>query len=194
MRFFITFLFLLALSCAHSPYYAETPGGPTRQCVYPGLYAISSDVPESHRIAIVKSVEYWNAVTNTSLFFTVGVVDMDIRDPLTNGLLIIGMGNEEELRNNAAAMAWFKYETRTGCMGKLKIAINPRILEKDIEVFETIMRHEAGHILGLGHSDLFTDLMYPHYSKGQQHPVDASELEIKTVKKLYKKKKFKQEK
>ena len=58
--------------------------------------------------------------------------------------------------------------------------------KEPIEMFETVIRHEIGHVLGLSHSNFFTDLMwYRVNGYGRQHPVDASEYEIKKVKKLY---------
>jgi len=53
------------------------------------------------------------------------------------------------------------------------------------EDFRNVLRHEMGHVLGLGHTDEFGDLMYPYYNPAIAYDVMPSDLDIAALLSIY---------
>ncbi|MFC2034019.1 matrixin family metalloprotease [Chloroflexota bacterium] len=54
-----------------------------------------------------------------------------------------------------------------------------------LEDFRNVMRHELGHALGLGHTQVPGDLMYPYYNPNVNYEVLPSALDIDALINLY---------
>jgi hypothetical protein len=179
------FLFSLCFSCV-SRYIMTENGVPIRQCLIPTLYGISYTVPEKYRSIVDSGMKYWNTTINKKFFVNIGTVNYSPIDTETNGFIVIGLlGDNSPLKNSACGASSIYFNQSTSCIGVAKIYINEKCLNLSPGMIETIVRHEAGHILGLGHSNIFTDIMWTKLEPTMQHPVDASKEEIERIYKIY---------
>ncbi|MFC1864228.1 matrixin family metalloprotease [Chloroflexota bacterium] len=55
----------------------------------------------------------------------------------------------------------------------------------EAEDFRNVLRHEMGHVLGLGHTQVVGDLMYPYYNPATNYDVMPSELDIEALLFIY---------
>lgn len=182
IKILIMFTVLTVFTGCATGFYYKANGSLVKHCRYtPVPFIISKDVPKSHRAAIKRSFLYWNEVLGRKVYFSMGELDYASNEPAIFGLVIINAS----YRDGGYAETLLKWNKKS-CIKSARIFIKPHSFNKDINVFETIMRHEAGHALGIRHSDIFTDLMWHKLEKTQQHPVDASDREIEVIRFLYK--------
>jgi len=162
-------------------YYYDSSGKIVKHCTVPILYSISYEVPFEYHSLIIDSFEHWNDFSGYNLFYYGGVSNYLPENPLTNGVVIIGIDNFD---GNSLAITNLKYGK--GCINVVKVNIDEKFLNRnDLEILQTVVRHEAGHVLGLNHSNVFTDLMWKYVGNDRQHPVDVSDREIEILKKIY---------
>jgi hypothetical protein len=184
------FLLLLPLlACAHGSPYLQNEHTSTaefknlRRCFVPEFYGIDDTVPERQAEIVKEAFEYWNSALGFRMFYDVNLSRIPRGELAT--VVVVRMASEEEDTADFCARTSYQYLI-TGCMRKTEVLISHACLAVSDEVFETTMRHEAAHTLGLGHSDTFTDLMYSHIESTVQHPVDASPSDINNILNLYK--------
>jgi len=180
------FWFPILSSCAHSIYITDN-GQPIKQCM-PTLVGISDDTPGKFHAPIVNAISYWEEATGVDgIFVYAGVVPFTIDSNYING--IVGIGVVSELKSSKpnthpcgrTYIAWDSHN----CIVKAKIRLNLEC-SGNMDEFQTVIRHEIGHVLGLDDSVDFTALMSHALEPTMQHPVDANEEEIRAVKALYK--------
>lgn len=184
------FSLIFASACAHHPYLAnDLSSAPSeenlRQCLVPVMYGIAYDVPPSKDLEIESALEYWNDATGLKLFFSLGRIDdADLSRSLDSAILMIHATDLDLGRRYA--LTGFEY-AKNGCFTKVRIVISQDAFATKDGILETIVRHEAGHALGLAHSPAFSDLMFHSVEPTMQHPVDASSEEVNAVRDLYSK-------
>ena len=183
---------LLVMSCAHSYSHVTGTGATIRLCSLPELVVIGSDVPKEYHSTIVSGLKYWNEAVGKQVFFDMGKVDFTAYSDESNAFLTVSVMNEAvtetiPYRNHTRATTQFRYNTSSGCIDRVKMLINPNSLDGDLDRFETTVRHELGHALGLEHSPTFTDIMSiaPSSERTMQHPIDASDEEVAAVRAIY---------
>ena len=157
-----------------------------KQCSLPAFVGYHDTIPGELRPKIVSALTYWNDASGMDLLFDAGLVDWVDASEQSSAFILIALGNDETMKKDglcgAAKFAW----DSNGCVRKANILVNSDCLDKGPEVFETTVRHELGHVLGLKHSENFTDLMYFAIESTMQHPVDASAQELSNLTNLYK--------
>lgn len=149
----------------------------------PEFYGIDSTVPERQAEITKEAFEYWNDILGFKMFYDVNLNKIP-REELST-VIVVRMVTEEEDTADFCARTSYEY-LLTGCMRQTEVLISHACLNVSAEVFETTMRHEAAHTIGLGHSDIFTDLMYYDLEDTVQHPLDADQRDIDNILNLYK--------
>lgn len=181
---------LLLLSCAHSPYFENDRAlvcehRYLRQCSLPLFIGSAPNLTDSRVKKVSSAVEHWNNATGMKMFFDLGVIEIpELLDEPNDAFVLVSVQEDEEMKDKLCGVTHFRWDQQ-GCMHFVSIRINPKCLEKGDEIFETIVRHEFGHVLGLTHINDFTKLMNPSIEETLQHPVDVSAEEIESIKNLY---------
>lgn len=70
----------------------------------------------------------------------------------------------------------------SGCVLRAEVLVDHRVAA--LERWETAMRHELLHVLGLWHSNTTGELM-SHYNAGRQHPLELTEGEVRSLGEVY---------
>jgi len=136
--------------------------------------------------ALSDSIEYWNKVLNTKVLLS---TDTPLPHQISKLVFITQEETDDEYQvcgrtiTNYNRIDGCVYNATiiiyTGCLGDINnIEDNARII--------SIVRHEIGHLLGLGHTEVVTDLMYvrPWPIK---HPAVASQDAINLLNTYYSK-------
>jgi len=201
MRNILFILISLLLSCSTSIYNRDD-GKPYRICEKT-IYAIAPDTPIELHQPIKDSADYWNSILGYEIFLYAGDVgtmlskmagdrkltaeDYSVDSKYLKGVLAIGLVDHIGNRSKSkCGRLRGRFNSTSKCATKNSIIIS-RSCEgwEDVDSFETIVRHEMGHLLGLGDSADFTALMSRNIEPTMQHPVDANNIEIKAVRQLY---------
>ena len=172
----ILFILSVTTSCAHNPYIKSDMGQHARQCLLPVPVGIVEGTPEPLANAIRDAMKYWNSVDSRKYFISLGEVPWGASNPMTNGFVPVQVVPTDSLWNlgiGTCGNAQLIIKQASGCISRAKILIADRCTGP-IEHFETIVRHELGHVLGLKDSVDFTSLMSHAVEPTMQHPVDAN--------------------
>src|SRR3990167_300608 len=189
-------IILLATSCSHfDPHLRNKAGAITKLCKPPDFYSVAINTPLDIKEIIHRAFNYWNQVTGKSLLVSAGddlfhlvPEDGDMFDREAGRVFLVGVYNDVgSFPPNSEAIGLLR-TSKEGCTNSGVILINPFYLldNRNTEELESCLRHEAGHILGLAHNPVFTDLMALHLEPTLQHPVDASDEEIHLLREWYK--------
>ena len=136
-----------------------------------------------------RAIQYWNTVDSRKYFVSIGVQPWGADDPMTGGFIPIQLVPAESLWDLGLATcgnASMIVRNASGCIRRAKIKIADKCTGP-IEVFETIVRHELGHVLGLKDNYLeWNAIMSAVAAEGmQEHPVEANHEERKALRELY---------
>jgi hypothetical protein len=180
------FLILCAsVGCAGiqaQPWVSES-GHHFRQCHYPVKVII--DVENIDDDIVWDAFQHWNDMTALDLFArrmlrrwksSVVITDRYPERFESNADVAIGCGltNIRVHRNGCPRVTFIDLNTR-----------DPKCMSNSDHMV-TVIRHEVGHVLGLGHSAWEMDLMARRTAWWKwAHPVDAAKHEIRFVRKLY---------
>ena len=186
----ILILFFL-VSCA-APLYRENPNSKSdidrfvRQCSLPIF--IGSDVNLTKEMAniVSNSADHWNNITGMHLFVNLGSVNQE-QSTINDAFVLVRMEKGFSMKNHIHAITNYKFDDR-GCMHYTVVTLNPDHFYRGNDFLRTILRHEFGHVLGLGHiEEMFTfkKIMHPHIGMSYNHPVSVSEYETEAVKIIY---------
>lgn len=150
------------------------------------MVAFAPEVPEITRRAWSRGFQYWNAALGKRIFF---IVEQPLsEDPhvvTPGGLLIVGMASKAAPIAETAAAETQQYLEPNGCVYASRIGIAQIATRYLPDEQETVARHEAGHVLGLAHTLIPGDLMFPSINIGVQNPVDASDAELAALFGIY---------
>lgn len=182
---------LVLFTCTHSIYITTSSDKPIKNCYTPITFIVSDESPEKLKDTLRRGVLYWNEALGHKLFFDFGDVGFTLDGEYSASFNMIGVVSElpRSMKNymnesHSCGRTSIKFNSKTGCISSVKMRIS-LMCAGDVNKFETIVRHEAGHVLGLSDSIDFTALMSGKIERTMQHPVDANIDEINAVKKLY---------
>jgi hypothetical protein len=152
-------------------------------CDTPIGVRVAPSVPQEHREAVQQAFDYWMNATGIYLF--------EPAIPYNTELESSWFPNTVTLRwdptGPACAMTEYHAVTQFGCSLATSIAVNASCVKYwESPAIESIMRHELGHVLGLGHSGIPLDVMFPIVLHGiWVHPQDTIEATINLVRETY---------
>lgn len=165
------FILLLLCSCS---IISVRPAA--KQCSLP-VFIASKNLQQNQQERTNSAIKHWNESVGINVFFDLGdVAWAEIEQ--NQGFVLISIS--ENLRSSALATTNIIINSKK-CIQSAKIYINSNYSNYNIDVFETIIRHELGHVLGFYHTSDFTKLMYSNIENSVQHPVDVSEEEIREL-------------
>lgn len=173
------FIFLLLSGCAPaSVIRIDSGGAPLKLCNSHILVVIDPEIPDTQAVIIRDAASYWNETVGHTIFLG---PDTIIGSDDRSAVLI----RTAETSKHSVAGVTTEYYAAKGCIISAGVRIRPNILNGDHDIFESVIRHELGHVLGLGHSDIFTDLMAPSVETSNGQPIDASDRECAAARSLY---------
>ena len=178
MRLWAFIVFFL-VSCATPVQFLKNSKGLQRRiCEDPVFYVIDDKVPERFYDDIHKGMTYWNNQLDHSIFIYGNVQ----KDPESSSHILVI--KSEKLDKNKCAIAVIK-SWEDGCCLEMDIILSTQCFRRTNPEMETLIRHEAGHILGLNNSSNQRHLMYESVLMNLSHPVDAREEELEAVREIY---------
>lgn len=139
---------------------------------FPIKIAINESVPDSYRGAIDRALKHWNDAANFEIFILESNINRST-DPKEDGSNVIYWRlNWDKVKSDLQAstnLYWTNQETREADIllnaQNFKITDNPKEDEIDLE---SLLVHELGHILGLGHVDSKDSVMISKLAFGEK--------------------------
>ena len=172
---------------ATSPYLLDKNELQIHQCSLPVLYGVTEDTEKVFRGPIYKAFNYWNTVIERKVFINFGTIPWRVHSPYTRGFIPVSVlsRNDPWISDlESCGKTLLSYDINR-CITSAKIAIVGECI-KSLDRLNSMVRHEIGHVLGLNNKSSHTPyLMNKNVERSVQHPVDASEEEIKAVRRLY---------
>jgi len=156
-------------------------------------FVITKDVPDHLADNIQESFEYWDDLTERDLFIYMGVIDIEYGPAFEKaGIIVIDLHENEVLydheltkeNDNILALSYLRSHPN-GCIASSAIFIYSSSMNTTESSFKSIIRHEIGHVLGLGHNTDMNGLMYPTLEKYRTKVKEISEYELKAFKLYY---------
>lgn len=169
----VPFFILFLTSCSYQALLPSYQGNSVTQCELPRFYSISNSVPEYKRELIKIQIEYWNVALDHQVFVYVPGAVMQVR---------------MEQKYDAIPDLIYARVGKTysyGCPFFSEMILTNYLFEQTDIVFKNVLRHEAGHLLGLDHSPFVYDIMHSTIDKDTIEVYDASSFQIETLKKAY---------
>ena len=150
-----------------------------RQCTVPNLYMIGEDVPVHLKSSIIESANYWNETLETKVFVYGGQFKSDGINNLSY-LIAFDIGNfSGPWGKHYCQFNNFKF-LQSGCLMGSKAIIQQSCTDKP-NIFKTYVRKSFGLVLGLNQTMTLGNLMYRSSQPHAQHPIDASNAEIRAA-------------
>lgn len=175
---------------ATTSYIADHGTGPVRQCMMAsGLFVAVARGSEQLADQARDQIAHWNAAAGRQLLLWAGTVNIDLDDYVPRNVILVGLraglADERAERSPAGRRSCGitgYSSTSIGCFLRTQIEIEPDCARRP-DLLATILRHELGHALGLGHGD--GGLMVRAYDSGTRHPVPVAPGEVRAVLDLY---------
>lgn len=176
------FAILFICSCSQQIYLKNNSGSVFKQCVTPDIYIISPKFSDKQVSAIKSGFDHWNKSLNKKMFVYGGTVELN---PVPISLIYI---DKEyfiyDISPDRSVRSMLKF-LESGCLVGARITIKDSYFINDYNIFETIIRHSVGNLLGLANQVKPGTLMDYRIQKESQHPIDANNDEINAIKNLY---------
>ena len=187
-RLIIYFLLLINISCLYNSRINSTlvfqSALPLRWCTDQITVHSSETIPDEFLKPIDSSIEYWNLSLVKRLLINIQRLVDESSNPT---IIILTMPKDlAKINKQPAAVTFIKY-MEPNCINQVTIYINETSYGLDIKMFESVVRHELGHALGLEDSSDFNNLMFHTIDPLKKHPATLSNDELKKVKNIYNK-------
>ena len=167
----------------HKEYYILHDGKALYQCEIPISYGYSKLVSSRSKSNIHRAFKYWNSVYGGKLFIYKDAKWWRAKDGSKSGVVLIDVDPDED----SIRLATTRYTQEKGCLRAIITLFD--LAEKDTTEasLESVLRHEIGHSLGLGHRDTAgpTDLMFEATNTSLKEPKQLSKEETKAFKYIY---------
>jgi hypothetical protein len=165
------FVLLAPTSCASGPpkLHVRT-GAAVHACHFPITVVLAQGFPRDAGFLVKHGFEYWNLLSQSRVFVFVGESSFNQRMRWDPGWVMVIIN--EYLPKHVHAQAHFTADA-AGCVYPEYLEINSTLLQRPAEL-ETMVRHEAGHFLGLADTSDPASLMYGSLmGRTVEHPVPA---------------------
>jgi predicted Zn-dependent protease len=143
---------------------------------------IPAMMPKDKAQAIARGAHYWDKVVGKEVLRVSYTSQIEL-EPQRGRTPVLATKSKVEW----CGLTRMSFTLDDTCVDKSQIifSLAPSCWD-DLDILETIARHEFGHLLGLNHSDSPWDLMYRGVNRAVKHPVEASEDEKNMVRSLTK--------
>jgi hypothetical protein len=186
-RLIAYFLLFTQISCLYNSQIKNTvilENTPPAKWCTENIYVTSSNtIPEDKLDAIDNAIGYWNISLVKVLLINIQRL-MLATD--RSSIIFLTMPEDIAQVNKSAAAVTFVKWIQPNCIEHVTIYIKETTYNLENNVFESIIRHEIGHAMGLQDTNNFEDLMFHTADNLKKHPSDLSEEEINYLKRLYK--------
>jgi hypothetical protein len=144
---------------------------------------------DDFRDVVASATSMWTGVGVGVGFQYIGDCTQDDRWQFDNGLTEVGFDDfRDVVKGQSAGVATGTWTTLFGTKEfvEFDVVLDER-LNVPLQCFESIVAHELGHVLGLGHSDDERDLMFASFDPNDLDtcPTEARPIEVDALRVLY---------
>ncbi len=160
-RFLFLLVFLFACHDVAKPLAIGEDGTPLpRQCELPVEVSFVPNVPEALRKQALAGFQYWNEVTGEELFMSGPDLAEDVPALSIRGAVEVALAVPEMLDPEVLGITYM-FPAPDGCLMATRVEYNPSWFARlSYDGRTSVIRHEAGHVLGIMHTPRHGDLMY----------------------------------
>lgn len=177
MKKLVVLVFLLT-TCIHAP---DTLKMDVRWDALPIYWSHATTMDPVDALLVEEGFDYWNKTLNRQVF--VEVYPDDYFNPHFPAQVTVYSAGENFPAPLGETKTYIRVATTSD--DRHTVVLWKEFDELNLNSQRTAIRHEAGHVLGMSHSNDNDCLMYPSVSSDQSRPREACTREIELLRSFY---------